>query len=369
MMHSGGILFPNGDAENRAPMLLPVHHRACSTENPIASHVFQAQYSGGRTRCPLRELIWSEGMLDPAQQFEPIEATHRPRICAAIVTYNIGEALHRCVDAIRDQVDHVLIVDNGSGEPTRRELNRLTGSNSVTEILNECNEGIARAFNQAVEWARRRDFEWILTLDHDSVATPGMVDELLCGYEALLRAGVQNVGILAASPFDQNSQQFLEYPPRKNGGLPLFGGEVISSGSLIRLAVFDKVGLFNEDLFIYFVDVDFCKRLIRAGFDAYICPEAVLLHQEGLKKRHKFLWIDAWYDHYGKAARYYITRNSIYVFRKFPVSLGGVRVLVGRLWKDHVNILLFDNKRFAVLWFSLRGLIDGLRGKVGQLDS
>jgi rhamnosyltransferase len=318
----------------------------------------------------MRQFFWGEGVLDPVQtELDPAESHQQYRICAAIVTYNIGEALHRCVEAIRDQVGHVLIVDNGSDEPTRRELNQLADSNSVTVILNERNEGVARALNQAVQWARDKGFQWILTLDHDSEATPGMVDELVRGYEALERAGIRNVAIVAASPFDQNIQQYLYYPPRENGGLPVYVGDVISAGSLIQLCVFDVVGLFNEDLFIYFVDVEFCKRIVRAGFGAYICPEAVFLHQEGMKKRHKFLWIDTWYDHYGKAARYYITRNTIYLMKKLRLSRSEFRELINRLWTDHVNVLLFDEERFATLWFSLRGLIDGLRGKVGPMDS
>jgi rhamnosyltransferase len=316
------------------------------------------------------EFIWGNDVLDQVQtELDPVEFPHRSQICAAIVTYNIGEALHRCIDAIKDQVGHVLIVDNGSGEPTRRELNRLTASDSVTVILNERNEGIARAFNRAVQWVRGKGFQWILLLDHDSEANPGMVDELARGYEALERAGIRNVGILAASPFDRNIQQYLYCPPRVNGGLPLLGGEVISAGSLIRLGVFDVVGPFNEDLFIYFVDVDFYKRLVRAGFGAYICPEAVFLHQEGTKRRHRFVWIDAWYDHYGKEARYYITRNTIYLMKKRLLSRSDFRVLIGRLWTDHLNILLFDEERFGVLLFSLRGLIDGLRGKTGPMNS
>ncbi len=309
-------------------------------------------------------------MVNPAKtEAAPIESPQRSRICAAIVTYNIGEALHRCVDAIKDQVAHVLIVDNGSDEPTRQELNKIAASDSVTLILNERNEGIAHAFNQAVQWARGSGFKWILTLDHDSEATPGMVDELVRGYDALLREEINNVGIMAASPFDQNIQQFLYYPPRENGGLPIHEGEVISSGSLIALAVFDIVGPFNEDLFIYFVDVEFCKRLVRAGFTAYICPEAVFLHQEGVKRRHRFLWIDDWYDHYGKVSRYYITRNTIYMMRKLLLSRSERLVLLRRLWADHVNILLFDKQRLGILWFSFRGLIDGLKGKIGRIDS
>ena len=95
----------------------------------------------------------------------------------------------------------------------------------------------------------------------------------------------------------------------------------------------------------------------------------MFLHQEGLKKWHRFLWIDAWYDHYGKVARYYITRNTIYLMKKRLLSRSDFQVLIRRLWIDQRNILLFDRERLPVLWFSLKGLADGLRGKVGPLGS
>ncbi len=316
------------------------------------------------------EFIWGDEV--PAQgqlELPPAESPLRSNTCAVVVTYNIGESLHRCVNAIHHQVGHVLIVDNGSSEATRRELDKLAAFDSISLILNERNEGLAHAYNQAVQWARSKGFGWILTLDHDSEATPGMVDVLLRGYEALDQAGIRNVAIVAANAFDLNSQRHLYDPPRENGGLPLWSEDVISSGSLICLRAFDIVGMFNEDLFIYFVDSDFCRRLTGAGYGVYICQEAVFLHMEGVKKRHKFLWIDRYYDHYRKAARYYITRNTIYLFRHFRLSREDIRCLIERLWVDHVNVILFDDERFGVLWFSLRGLIDGLRGKFGPMDS
>jgi rhamnosyltransferase len=286
-----------------------------------------------------------------------------------IVTYNIGEAIHLCFDSVQDQVGHIVIVDNGSDELTRRELNRIAGSDSVTVILNDRNECLARAFNQAVKWARDKGFQWLLTLDHDSQATPGMIDKLVEAYLVLQRQGTQNAGVVAANPFDQNTQVFITgCHPREGGGMPLDEGDVISSGSLIQLRVFDVIGLFNEDLFIYYVDVDFCLRLGRAGFRVYLCPEAVLLHKEGSKKRRKFLWRHAYYDHYGKHARYYLTRNTIYMMKKHDLTFTYISWMVRRTCKDHVKILLFDEERFSVLWFSLRGLIDGLKGKVGPLN-
>lgn len=75
-------------------------------------------------------------------------------VCAVIVTYNIGEAIHKSFDSISRQVGHVIIVDNGSNECTRQEPNKLASADSVAIILNERNEGIAGAFNQGVKAAR-----------------------------------------------------------------------------------------------------------------------------------------------------------------------------------------------------------------------
>jgi rhamnosyltransferase len=133
--------------------------------------------------------------------------------------------------------------------------------------------------------------------------------------------------------------------------------------------VFDAVGFFNEDLFIYYVDDDFCVRLRRAGFPVFRCPGAVLLHKEGSKEVRKFLWRNVYYDHYGKHARYYLTRNTFYMMKKHALRPSYTYQIVCRLCNDHVKILLYDRERFSVLWFSLRGLMDALRGRFGALDS
>ena len=298
-----------------------------------------------------------------------VDSLCRSQICAAIVTHNIGQAIHRCFDSIRDQVGHVVIVDNGSGEPTRRELNRLAESHSVTVILNKANEGLARALNQAVHWARDNRYRWILTLDHDSEATPGMVDRLVQAYTLLERQGTHNVGVLGANPYDRNTQVFTTgVPPRVAGGLPLEDTDVISSGSLFPSHVFEDAGPFNEALFVYYVDDDFCLRLRKAGYRVFFCPEAVLLHEEGRYEARKFLWRRVFYDCKTRQARYYLSRNMIYMLKNHHLSAEYIYWVVRRFCKDHVKILIFDKNRFSMLWFSLKGLTDGLRGRVGRLE-
>ncbi len=304
----------------------------------------------------------------------PRDTTTKPldlrSVCAVIVTHNIGEAIHKCVDSVRDQVGHIVAIDNGSDEPTRRELDKLSSANFVTIILNERNEGIARAFNQGVQWALGKGFQWVLTLDHDSQATPGMVEKLLQASEFLGKQGHRDVGVIAANPFDENAQLFLSRRhPGDFGGQPAEMGELISSGSMIDCRVFDVVGLFDEALFVYYVDVDFCLRLRRGGFRLFLCAEAVLLHREGGKEIKRFLWRRIFYDNYGKCARYYITRNAIYMMKKHDLGFPYSYAVVRRLVTDHIKLLVYDRERFPKLRCSLNGLVDALRGRFGPMRS
>jgi len=57
------------------------------------------------------------------------------------------------------------------------------------------------------------------------------------------------------------------------------------------------------------------------------------------------------------------------MMKRREVSAGDIYWMVRRTCLDHLKILLFDEDRFSIIWYSLKGLVDGLRGRVGPLDS
>jgi len=290
-------------------------------------------------------------------------------VCAIIVTYNIGQALRRCFDSIRDQVAHVIIVDNGSDEITRGELNKLASANSATIILNERNEGIARALNQGVKCALSKKYPWVLTLDHDSEATPGMVEKLLRTAQLLHQGGRRDVAIVGANHLDRNAGVFLTRLRPVDDSGPVEVEHQRTSGSLINCDVFNKVGFFDEALFMYYVDDDFCLRLRRAGFKLFLCPGAVLLHSEGSKQKRRFLWRKVFYDGYTKQARYYLTRNPFYILRKHHLGAHFYYAATKRLLNDYVKVVLYDEAPVSQILFGLRGLFDALRNRYGPFNS
>jgi rhamnosyltransferase len=289
-------------------------------------------------------------------------------VCAIIVTYNIGKELSKCFDSIKDQVEEVTIVDNGSEEETLSVLNDLEARGEAKIFHNTENLGIAAALNTGIRHAAEKTYKWVLTLDHDSEATPGMVERLLDANKALAEQGRANVGIISARSFDRNISRDLN--EKKYPGLEEDVKEekiVMSSGSMINTRVFGEVGFYNESLFMYYVDDDFCLRCLDKGWEIYVCGAATLFHQEGMKEGRRFLWKKFAYKKYDHKARYYISRNAIYMLKKHPGHFGYCFQVALRLIGNFFQILLYEQNRGRLLQFATKGILDGFAGKYGKL--
>lgn len=291
-------------------------------------------------------------------------STEPGKVCAVVVTYNATSRLLNCVTSVIDQAGEVVIVDNGSDTETLVVIHELESHPRVKVLYNRGNLGIARALNQGVEYALQRGYRWILTLDHDSEATPGMVEKLLEGFMIL----GNGVGIVAANPFDRNAHAFQRLDVRGQTGCILTKRPVNSSGSLINSSLFAKVGLFNEPLFLYYVDDEFCARVRRAGFRIAIHCGATLVHSEGQRVRRRFLWRSVFYDRYSKEARYYIARNGIYMTARYPKEMCYGYVQAKRMFIDLTKTILYDDEPVAKLRYAIRGCWDAFRGRYGGLS-
>ena len=97
-------------------------------------------------------------------------------IGAGIVTFNpdIGR-LKENIDAILPQVSELVIVDNGSAN-VDEVCDMIESYGSIYMVWNEENQGIAKALNQIVEFADSHKWQWVLTLDQDSVVMAGLID-------------------------------------------------------------------------------------------------------------------------------------------------------------------------------------------------
>ncbi len=281
------------------------------------------------------------------------------KVCAAIITYNIDEKIIEVINSIIEQVEFVLIIDNNSKNETVSILKRLEKDSRIELILNSTNEGIAKALNQGIEVAKLKSMEWILTLDHDSICDKNMIENMLdinLNYE-----DKSKTAILAPKVFDINKQKFIS-SKHFNGNDCIEVKDCIQSGAIFKIDIFDKLGKFNEDLFIYHVDFEFCERVIKAGYKIIQCNNVTLYHEEGYKIERSFLGMKTYYNNYSSVVIYYITSNSIYMAKNYNVFY------IKRIIKDFVYILLFDEERFNRLKYWRKGILDAFSNKFGKLD-
>ena len=119
--------------------------------------------------------------------------------------------------ALRDQVDEIIIIDNGSVPSVKSRLNQsgiaetLEGAAHIEIIALNENGGIASGFNVGVAAARRQGAEFVLLLDHDSVPAADMVTKLLTGYQQASGESATG-GVAAVGPRIVDSRDKHEYP-------------------------------------------------------------------------------------------------------------------------------------------------------------
>lgn len=291
-------------------------------------------------------------------------------ICAVVVSYHPDAEIIENITALLEQVDEVVVVDNGSGSDTKKLFGKLNDFSNVVVIYNRENLGIAAALNVGVRHAKTAKHQWVWTFDQDSTVTPGMLLPMLQAYEAYPQK--EKVASLSPRYQDKTTGSItgsrLKFPQRNI--LPYAESlVVITSGNLVNLDVFDEVGYFNEALFIDQVDNEFCLRCVTHGYVILEVNDAILEHCVGSPTQHNLLWKRPIATNHSVLRRYYIARNSLYVYRKFLFTYP---MWVARdaytLMMGIIILILFESDRRKKLVAICRGVFHGLLGKLGKFS-
>jgi rhamnosyltransferase len=285
------------------------------------------------------------------------------RVLAAVVTYHPGPDLADNLRALRDQGADVLVIDNGS--PDIAAIERAAAASGCALLPNPKNLGLAAALNQAARAAQAGAYPWLATFDQDSRVPEGALAELLA-LAAAHPAG-ERVAILTMRHRDRVLGRGYARPSDviEEGGDWRTLRAAITSGSLIRSAVFDRVGLFDERLFIDGLDHDFCLRCRRAGL-LVVEGSPVLEHSLGAVTTHRLFGRAIACTNHSPTRRYYMTRNSLELSFRHGAGdpLWAVRNLA-HLADSSLSALLFEDRRAAKAGAMLQGLWHFARRRFG----
>lgn len=283
-------------------------------------------------------------------------------ICAGIITYNPTLTdVSTCLEALCNQVERVIIVDNASKnvKSLQEVVSKYT---NVTLVKNSQNVGFAKALTQVFEWAKSQGFNWVLTLNDDSVVPSNMISE----YKKIM----ENQGSLVNQKNAKNSKIAIVCSLLKNrlDGTILHSkcheDECITSGSLTSVEAWEKIGGFDEWLEIDGVDFDFSRRLVRAGWKIVECQNVIMEHQIGKARsinliiKHPIVW------NHNANRKYYIARNMQVVDYKMGTYsyVKSLRAVV----RDMIFVALWEKNKFAKIRAMVRGFKDGQQ-KIRQM--
>lgn len=185
-----------------------------------------------------------------------------------------------------------IIVDNSSCDKT---YNIVKGFDNIKFIKTSQNLGYGKANNLGVSKANT---QYILILNPDIIVNTDAINTLY-----MKTFEYNDIGILAPSLYSENnerksngSKSFLKKKFfKKNTNINnLANGDtcydyIIGCSFLMKRNLFNKVGGFDEDFFMYFEDNEFCDRINSFKKSVIEIPSSKMIHIEGKSSEKDFI--------------------------------------------------------------------------------
>lgn len=233
----------------------------------------------------------------------------QPDLSVIIVNWNTGDLLRQCLESLRPQAAtacfETLVVDNASKDGSGDMVQALFPE--VQLIANAENLGFAAANNQAIRRARGR---YLLLLNPDTIVMAGALQTMVGYLDQHLDVGALGCRLLNADGSVQTSCS--HFPTLSNVALDSLGLSRLfprsrllarykmtywghdeerevdqPSGAclMIRRKAWEQVGPLDERFFMYYEEVDLCRRLRQQGWRIVFTPVAQVVHLGGQSSR------------------------------------------------------------------------------------
>ena len=214
-------------------------------------------------------------------------------VAVVVPTWNGRDDLPACLDSLRRQTRpvEIVVVENGSIDGSVEMLR--ASYPDVTVLVQPVNLGFAGGVNVGLRYALHRGHRFVALLNNDAVAEPTWIDHLVAEMSSDERVGMvaSKFVTIDGTRLDSTGECYSTWGlpfPRGRGeerldaydsATELFGA---SGGStLYRAKMLRDIGLFDEDFFAYFEDVDLSWRAHLRGWRVRLAPAAIAYHRIG----------------------------------------------------------------------------------------
>lgn len=269
-----------------------------------------------------------------------------PRLSVIIVNYNVEYFLAQCLHSVRKAAQladiETIMVDNNSSDGSVEMTRRLFPE--VQVIANQDNRGFSKANNQAIRISKA---DYVLLLNPDTLVEEDTFKKCIEFMDAHPNSGGLGVKMVdGKGQFLAESKRGLPtpmvafykifglsnlFPKSKTFGQYHLGHldknethkvDILAGAfMMMRKSVLDKVGLLDEDFFMYGEDIDLSWRIRLGGFDNYYFPETRIIHYKGEStKKSSVNYVLVFYNAMIIFAKKHFTKSHANVF-EFLIQL------------------------------------------------
>jgi GT2 family glycosyltransferase len=244
-----------------------------------------------------------------------------PKVSAITLNWNQKGHTVECVESLKrlDYPDYgIIVVDNASTDgsvPLLREM-----FPDITVIQNKKNLGYAEGFNTGIRHAFEKGADYFLILNNDTAIDKDALKELIKVAE-----NDPMVGLVSGKVYFYDRPDVLQTVGKQEHPITIVGRHIgmyeadtgqyddIKERSfvddvflLVRRDVFQKVGGYDSNFFLYYEETDWCARVRREGFKIIYTPAAKIWHKEHSSTGGA----------YNPIIDYYMARNRILFVRR-----------------------------------------------------
>ena len=264
-------------------------------------------------------------------------------ITIVITTYFSEDKLIGCLKSINNKCK-VIVIENSKDNELKRKLNE-NYKNVECKVLDE-NLGFAKANNIGLKMVKTK---YALILNPDTILKEDALDNFLTS-----ASKIKDFGLLG--PYFQTGKETM----LENKYSPISVNSIKGFAMFLNLKKFNNIGFFDENFFLYFEDIDLCKRVILSGNKIYLLPNVIINH-DGAKsvnfKDHMELEVNR---------NWHWMWSSFYYSRKYRGFIKSLIFFLPKLlfsfFKFIILKILSKNYKSKIYQYRFLGLLNSMKG-------
>ena len=268
-------------------------------------------------------------------------------ITVIITSFRSNEKIINCLKSI-DRQCQIILVENSNDIEIKEKIEKEF--NNVKCILTGENLGYGKANNLGL---KRANTKYALILNPDSSLDPTALKSFLKVAEQC-----PNFSIIAPSQQDQKNNNKIVEARQSN---PMQVKNVKGFAMFLNLSKFKDIGYFDENFFIYFEEIDLCKRLTDLNKKIYLAPNIVINH-EGAQSHDKSINKEM-----ELSRNWHWMWSTFYYHKKHHNYFYALVITSGKLVRSFLKMIIYtinyDKKKQTKYYARFLGIINSMIGR------